>query len=141
MAILFHYASGRKRIVQHNRIKAWLLEIISRENAVAANINIILTSDDHLLELNREFLTRDYFTDIITFDFSEGNRLSGDLFISLERVRENAKQLNVAEKEELLRVIAHGILHLLGYNDKTGREKNLMRKKEDYYLKKIFPVS
>lgn len=127
--------------MQHNRIKAWLLEIISRENAVAAHINIILTSDDHLLELNREFLTRDYFTDIITFDFSEGNRLSGDLFISLERVRENAKQLNVAEKEELLRVIAHGILHLLGYNDKTGREKNLMRKKEDYYLKKIFPVS
>ena len=91
-------------------------------------------SDEHLLEMNRSYLEHDYYTDIITFDYVEENVVSGDLFISIDRVRDNAKTLGQSVREELHRVMVHGLLHLLGYHDKSKEEQVEMRSKEDYYL-------
>jgi rRNA maturation RNase YbeY len=100
----------------------------------------VFCTDDELLELNKEHLSHDYYTDIITFDFTEGKALGGDLFISVERVKDNAKTLQVSFEEELHRVCYHGVLHLLGYNDKSATEISIMRDKENYYLTKLFHV-
>ena len=87
--------------------------------------------------MNKEYLQHDYFTDIITFDYVEGNTISGDLFISVDRVKENAQKFNSSALKELYRVVFHGVLHLVGYNDKTDDEKLVMREKENYYLLNI----
>lgn len=104
------------------------------ENKKAGEINIILTNDRKLRELNNKYLSRDYFTDIISFDYSEGEKLSGDLFISLERVRENSNYYRVSMEKELLRVMIHGILHLVGYSDLEEGKKAQMRAMEEKYL-------
>lgn len=97
-------------------------------------ISINLCSDDHLLQINKKHLNHDYYTDIITFELSENNEISGDLYISTDRVLDNAKQLNITFHVELNRVIIHGILHLCGYKDKTKAQQKEMREKENYYL-------
>jgi rRNA maturation RNase YbeY len=116
----------------------WIKDVIASESGKvkfkAGDINIIFCSDEYLLELNNKFLSHDYFTDIITFDNCSGNIISGDLFISIDRVRENSKIYSSGFEEELHRVIIHGILHLLGYKDKTKAQSNLMREKEGTYL-------
>jgi probable rRNA maturation factor len=114
--------------------------LISEESYALGNITLVFCTDDELLELNKEHLSHDYYTDIITFDFTEGKALGGDLFISVERVRDNAKTLQVTFEEELHRVCYHGVLHLLGYNDKSATEISIMRDKENYYLTKLFHV-
>ena len=123
------------------KIKAWLNKIIEYEGFVQKRISIIITTDDELLDLNKKFLQKDYLTDVITFDYSEEKNIAGDIFISAERVIENASIFKENIFVELLRVFAHGILHLLGYKDKSESEKNAMREKEDYYLKLFFPRS
>ncbi len=92
-------------------------------------------SDEQLLAMNKQYLNHDYYTDIITFDYSESSLISGDLFISVDRVRENAKQLKVSFNEELHRVMVHGVLHLLGFSDKSKAQAQTMRKQEDEALK------
>ena len=104
-------------------------------------IYIILTNEDQLLELNREFLSRDYHTDIITFDYTVGDKVSGDIFVSAERIIENAEKYSVTINEELLRVFVHGILHLAGYSDGTKSEKAIMHEKENYYLHLVLNAS
>ena len=104
-------------------------------------IAIIVSDDKKLLELNKQFLSRDYLTDILTFDYSEGNTLSGDLFISLERIIENAQAYSVSNENEILRIIVHGILHLAGYKDNSASEKSTMRKMENHYLQIILDGS
>jgi len=100
------------------------------------NISVIFCKDEYLLEINKKYLNHDYYTDIITFNYNEENNVSGDLFISLERVYENAKSLNQPTDIETLRVIVHGFLHLIGINDKSVKEKAEMTKFENLYLKK-----
>lgn len=112
----------------------WLYDVVNREGFDLGNINLIFTSDDYLLDVNRKYLNHDYYTDIITFDYSENNVISGDLFISIDRVRDNSKKLNQMFHVELNRVVVHGVLHLCGYGDKSDDEKLLMRKKEDFAL-------
>lgn len=102
---------------------------------------MIFTDDERLRELNRDFLSRDYLTDIITFDYSQKGMISGDLFISIERVIENAAKYSVTVEEELLRIIVHGFLHMAGYKDASKIEKSRMRVKENQYLKMILPAS
>jgi rRNA maturation RNase YbeY len=102
------------------------------------NINYIFSSDSYLLELNIKFLRHDYYTDVITFDYSEDNIVSGDIYISVDRVMNNALIFKQIFTEELVRVISHGLLHLLKFNDKEEEEIILMRKKEDAMLKKFF---
>jgi probable rRNA maturation factor len=117
-------------------LKAFVESIFKKEKKALASINYIFCSDKRLLEINRQFLNHDYYTDIITFDLSESSSTQAEIYISVDRVRENAKQLGSSFKSELHRVIFHGALHLCGYGDKTKREKEEMREKEDFYLKK-----
>ena len=114
--------------------------LIVDEGCVLGDITFVFCSDEELLGVNKEFLNHDYYTDIITFDYSEGSVISGDLFISIDRVKENALSFNVQITEELHRVAFHGVLHLLGYNDKTEAEVIIMRSKENHYLNKLFHV-
>ena len=115
-------------------ISQWLSNAVENEGLTCGEISIIFTSDDYLLKINQDHLNHDYYTDIITFDYVENQVVSGDLFISLDRVNDNADSLNVSSEHELNRVMVHGVLHLCGYGDKTKEEKLLMRKKEDFYL-------
>ena len=112
----------------------WLSELCASEDQQLEEINVIFCSDAYLLEMNKKHLNHNYFTDIITFDYCIDNQVFGDLFISIERVAENAEQHEVVFTMELERVLAHGVLHLLGYGDKTPEEKKLMTSKEDFYL-------
>ena len=116
----------------------WLKDGITSESVKekfrAGDINIIFCSDDYLLDLNKKFLSHDFYTDIITFDNCADKIISGDLFISIDRVRENSKTYASSFDEELHRVIVHGVLHLLGYKDKTKAQSKVMREKESFYL-------
>lgn len=112
----------------------WLKLVAESEIRRIGDISIIFCSDNYILNVNQEYLQHDYFTDIITFDYCEGDRLSGDLFISVDTVKENALEYGTEFKEELHRVIVHGILHLIGYDDHTPEDIEVMRKKENYYL-------
>lgn len=112
----------------------WLRLVAESEIRVLGDINIVFCSDNYVLDINQKFLGHDYFTDIITFDYCEKDRLNGDLFISVDSVRENAIEYGEEFQRELARVMVHGILHLIGYDDHTKSEQKEMRAKEDYYL-------
>ncbi|MBR1699600.1 MAG: rRNA maturation RNase YbeY [Bacteroidales bacterium] len=112
----------------------WLKFVAHSEARRLGDISIIFCSDQYILEVNRKYLNHDYYTDIITFDYCEGDLLSGDLFISVDSVRENAAFYGTAFEIELNRVIVHGVLHLIGYDDHTEEEIAQMRSKEDFYL-------
>ena len=112
----------------------WLENIIISEGKKLGEINYIFCDDEYLLKVNQDFLAHDYYTDIITFDYVKGKTISGDIFVSLPRILDNSSTLSNAFNSELLRVLAHGVLHLCGYKDKTDEEISEMRQKEDYYL-------
>lgn len=112
----------------------WIKSTVGNELKKLGDVNIIFCSDNYILEVNRKYLQHDYFTDIITFDYCEGDVISGDLFISVDTVRENSLFYGTEFETELNRVIIHGILHLTGYDDHTDDERKTMRSKEDYYL-------
>ena len=116
------------------RTNEWLKLAAESEIRRIGNISIIFCSDNYVLDINQKYLQHDYFTDIITFDYCEGDRLSGDLFISVDSVRENSVEFGTEFKDELNRVIIHGLLHLVGYDDHTEKDIKLMRSKENYYL-------
>lgn len=113
----------------------WLKKVALSEGKVLGDINVIFCSDEYLLGVNRKYLHHDYYTDIITFDYCEGDVLSGDLFISVDSVRNNSVYFKTSFDQELHRVIVHGLLHLIGYDDHTPDEQKTMRSKEDFYLK------
>ena len=115
---------------------SWISKTISEEDCKEGEINYIFCSDDYLLKLNLDFLKHDTLTDIISFDYSVGKELHGDIYISVERVKENAKDFNETFTDEIARVIIHGVLHFCGYKDKTNDEEKLMRFMENYYLSK-----
>lgn len=115
-------------------ITHWLNNVCKEEGKSLGVLTVVFCSDNYLLKVNKKYLQHDYYTDIITFDYSEGKTISGDLLVSTERVFENALSLGVEFKHELKRVLVHGVLHLIGYDDKTEALKSEMRNKEDYYL-------
>ncbi len=123
--------------LNNNLIINWLSDVCVSENKVCGPISIIFCSDDYLLEVNKEYLDHDYYTDIITFDYTINNEVSGDLFISIDRVKENSTTFDVTFQKELYRVLVHGVLHLCGYGDKSVSEEKIMRSKEDFYLSLI----
>lgn len=109
----------------------WIKKVVSSEGKILGALNYIFCNDDYLHQINVKFLDHDTLTDIISFDYSQNNMVSGDIYISVERVLENAKEFRVSFEKELLRVLAHGVLHFCGYKDKTQEEENLMRDKEE----------
>lgn len=120
---------------QKNNLKKWISNVIKCEHSSPGEINYIFCSDNYLLQINKNFLSRDYYTDIITFDQSDDpNEINGDIYISVDRVEENAKNNSSPFEEELHRVMIHGVLHLLGFKDHSDEEKKKMREKEDACL-------
>lgn len=118
-------------------ISEWLENLITSENKKLGEINYIFCDDEYLLKVNQDYLQHDYYTDIITFDYVKGKTISGDIFISLPRISDNASTLSKDFDEEFRRVLAHGVLHLCGYKDKSEEEEKEMRSKEDFYLEKF----
>jgi probable rRNA maturation factor len=128
--IYFNYET---QFVLYNEsaISSWISDVILSESKKEGEINYIFCDDEYLLQINIEHLQHDYFTDIISFDYTLGNEISGDFFVSVDRVRENAFEYNVSFEQELMRVLVHGLLHCCGYNDKSDSDELLMRSKED----------
>lgn len=112
----------------------WIKTVCSSESKKLGDIAFIFCSDDYILDVNVKYLGHDYYTDIITFDYCEGDRISGDLFISIDSVRDNAEHFGVDFETELNRVMVHGVLHLIGYDDHNDEDIKMMRAKEDYYI-------
>ena len=116
-------------------LREWLVNSISNQGKKPENINIIFCNDDYLLEINKKYLNKNTLTDVITFDYSEQEKvISGDIYISYKRIVDNATKYKQTVNNELHRIIIHGILHLIGYNDNTENQKEIMTQKEDYYL-------
>lgn len=132
--ISFFNEGAGYRLKQKKLLRNWIIFSIKNESKQPGEINVILCPDEYLHKMNVEYLQHDTLTDIITFDYSEADVVSGDLFISLDRIKENAAKYAIKTADELHRVIIHGILHLCGYNDKNGQEKIEMTAKEDSYL-------
>ena len=128
--ISFNYETDFE-LANESAIESWIGSIIASEQKLEGEISYVFCDDDYLLELNQQYLQHDTLTDIISFDYSLGNELSGDIFISVERVRENAEIFNQSFENELLRVISHGVLHYCGYKDKSEADEQLMRQKEN----------
>jgi len=123
------------KVAQPRKTKTWLKNIIETEGFELNQINYIFCSDEYLIGINQQYLNHDFYTDIITFDNSEKEGVvEGDIFISIDRVKENAEQLSKPFTEELSRVLAHGVLHLVGYDDHEDEDEQLMREKEDFYI-------
>ncbi len=124
------------------KIKNWIIRLVQQEKKKLThiNVNIIFCNDHYLLELNKKFLKKDTLTDILSFEYSENNSLEGDIFISIERIIENAEKFGQTSENELLRIIAHGVLHLCGYKDKTKEDKKIMTEKENFYLSELKTV-
>lgn len=141
MPIKFFTEETKFQLKERLRIKNWINETIIGENSNPGIINFIFTSDKYLLEINKQYLSHDYFTDIITFNYCENNIISGDIYISIDTVKNNSRLFNVTFIEELHRVMIHGILHLLGYEDKKEEEKVKMREKENQYLERFKKLS
>ena len=118
-------------------LKKWLAKVAEEERKRVGELCFIFCSDSYLLNINQRFLSHNYYTDVITFDYSEADYISGDVFISVDTVRVNAKEYAQAFESELFRVMVHGVLHLCEYKDHSDEEKQQMRAKEDYYLAKL----
>lgn len=132
--IFFHSEEIDFQLKKKKKVRNWLIELAKTEDKTIEELNYIFCSDEYLLEVNKEHLDHDYFTDVITFDYCEDNLISGDIFISIDRVKENAASFGKTFKNELRRVMAHGLLHLMGYKDKNEADEAEMRKMEDFAL-------
>ena len=132
--IEFHYETDFQ-LAKEPRFADWLSALAASEEGGIAQLDYIFCTDEYLREKNLKYLNHDTYTDIITFDYSEGKCIAGDVFISIDRLKENSDKYNVRFEEELLRVMAHGALHLLGYNDKSAEESTVMRSKEEEKMK------
>ena len=133
--IYFNDLDSSCRIKNRKKVREWMSGVISSSGNKLGDVGVIICSDDYLLNLNNQYLDHNYYTDIITFDYTEKDVIGGDLFISYDRVKENAKQEGVLIQHELRRVMVHGVLHLLGLRDKTDKEAKTMRAAEDVALK------
>jgi len=134
MEIFFHKESVDTEVKEKERIRKWIEETINHEEKIGETINIILTSKNNIRSLNKKYLKRNYTTDIIAFNYNRDNIISGDLFLNPDTIKKNSGEYKTKFEDEILRVIIHGVLHLIGYNDKSVEEKIEMREKENFYM-------
>jgi len=138
-SVHFYFEKVAVSLKDRNKLKRFIKSLIAREKKQLNHLNYIFCSDKALLEINRKYLDHNFYTDIITFDLSSSPKeIFADFYISVDRIKENAKSLKVSLKEELHRVMFHGVMHLCGYNDKTESQRRVMRKKEDFYVNLYF---
>lgn len=135
MAVTFQYRVPEYKLKDAGALKKWIADTIKREGFLLGDINYVFASDEEVLQMNIQYLDHHTYTDIITFDSCEGDRLNGDIIISIDRVGENAFKFGTSFEKELRRVMIHGVLHLCGYKDKSKKDSVMMRKKEDESLK------
>jgi len=138
-SIHFFYQTNGFSFRNRNLVKDFLRDLLKREQTQATEIRVIFCTNDQLLEINRQFLNHDYYTDIITFNLSAKREpVNAELYLSIDRIKDNAQSANTTFKRELHRVIFHGVLHLCGYNDKSSQQIKKMREREDHYLRLYF---
>jgi probable rRNA maturation factor len=137
VSIRVFYDIGSFRIRSWKKVKKIVEKVITKENRISGDLNFILTSDKDLKEINIEFLKHSYYTDVICFDYNAGKNINGEIYISIETVKRNAKNYKVSYNKEVLRVIIHGVLHLCGYDDKTRKDRIKMGEAEDYWLERF----
>ena len=137
-SISFHNEGVNTKTPLKRLLKAWIKEFVSNHGKKVGELAFVFCTDEKILEVNQSFLQHDYYTDIITFDYCEGDFVSGDIYISVERVQENALSHQVGYNNELLRVLAHGVLHLIGFQDKEENKKAEMTKNEDLCMSLFF---
>lgn len=133
----FFFEDIKRFTLNRKLISFYLKELVTSESFKFQNLSLIFCSDEYLFKMNKEYLNHEYYTDIITFNNSEGNIISGDLFISIDRVKENATTFGESFECELYRVIFHGVLHLIGFDDSDEELSKEIREKEDFYLRKF----
>jgi probable rRNA maturation factor len=134
LSIYFHNEACRFNYIGKDKTRKWLRDIIRNEKRKEGTINIVFTDNPTILRLNKTYLSHHYFTDVITFNYNEAGKIIGDIYISIDTVRENAGKYKTPFPEELKRVMVHGLLHLIGYNDKTKVQKVKISEKESFYL-------
>ena len=134
MSITFHKEEIEFDLPAEEKLIAWLLDIASNEDKTITQFSYIFCSDDYLLNINKTYLKHDYYTDIITFPYKQGHEIESDIFISVDRVRDNAAEYKTTFESELLRVMAHGLLHMAGYGDKTVEDQDKMTELENRCL-------
>lgn len=137
MSIVFDVEGVEMPSINETKIEEWISKVVASHNRELGELAYIFCSDEKILEVNNEYLQHDYYTDIITFDYTEDKVISGDMFISLDTVKSNSEQFKTNYNEELLRVIVHGVLHLCGFADATDEEESKMRELEDKALSLI----
>ena len=138
MKVSFNY-NTKLSLANRTELRAFIKTIIKLENKKAKSLNFVFCSDKYLLQINKAFLNHNYFTDIITFDLSESKKeITGEIYISVDRVKDNARIYKTSIKKEIHRVMFHGVLHLCGYGDKTKAQKKIMTNRENHYLAKYF---
>ncbi len=134
MKVKFRYDIEKYKLRESNLIKKIIYRLISDAGMKGGTVDVVITTDEKIYEINREFLGHDYYTDIITFNYNEGKTVNGEIYISAQRVKENAIKFGVTHNSEIRRVIFHGFLHLCGYDDRTAEEKKRMGEMEEMYL-------
>lgn len=140
VSVNYFFENTNFRIKKKNIITSWIKSIIKNEKKKTGTLNFVFCNDSFLFDLNKKYLKRKNLTDVIAFDYSEANTISGDIFISIERIKENSEKQKTTFINELFRVMAHGVLHLEGYSDKDKRKKLAMTKKENIYINNIYKI-